>query len=59
MIDEDLCIVGLKVENSNEFYAIYQNKIFEYKKAQKIVRHLRNNNLPYCIYRIVGFTEIK
>lgn len=58
MNDNDLCIVGLKVENSDEFYAIYQNRVYSFEQAKKIVDKLRANNLDYKIYRIIGLSEI-
>lgn len=53
-----LCIIGLKVENTNEFYAIYQNRVFDYERAKKIVKKLRIENLDYRIYRIVDLIEV-
>lgn len=53
-----LCIIGLKLENTNEFYAIYQNRVFDYERAKKIVKKLRIENLDYRIYRIVDLIEV-
>lgn len=57
--DAFFCILGLKVENSNEFYAIYQNRIYSYAQAKKLQKKLRSNNLDFKIYKVVGLVEIE
>lgn len=58
MTDNDFYLVGLKVENSDKFYAIYQNRVYSFEQAKKIVDKLRSNNLGYKIYRIIGLSEV-
>ena len=58
MTDNDFYIVGLKVENCDEFYAIYQNRVYSFEQAKKIVDKLRMNNLDFKVYRIIGLSEV-
>lgn len=51
----DLYIIGEKVENSNEFNTIFQNRIFSYEQAKEIITKY---NLDLKIYKIVSFEEI-
>lgn len=53
-----LCIVGLKMENSNQFYAIYQNKVYNYEQAKKILRKVNKIEQGFKIYKISQLDEI-
>lgn len=54
--DDCLCIVGCKVENSNEFYVIYKNRVYSYEQANAIVKKMQSG---LKIYKIVEIEEIK
>ena len=58
MINDDYCIVGLKMENSNQFYAIYQNKVYNYEQEKKILRKVNKIEQGFKIYKISQLDEI-
>ena len=57
-MEGDLCIIGLKVNNSNEFYAIYRDRIYTLKEAKRILKRINKSMIEYKIYRILDLVEV-
>lgn len=53
--NNDLYIIGEKLENSNEFNTIFQNIVYSYEQAKEIVKKY---NLDLKIYKIVDLIEV-